>query len=56
MNEERKMIMDITLGSDPMPDIINVEKNGQKTRFVIDGPVSKREIDHIIIVRGGHLQ
>jgi len=31
------MIMDVGLGSDPMPDLIRVEKNGIRTTFVIEG-------------------
>ena len=32
----RNTLMDITLGSDNMPDIIMVKKNGVKTRFIPD--------------------
>jgi hypothetical protein len=34
--KDRNTLMDITLGSDNMPDIIMVKKNGVKTRFIPD--------------------
>ncbi len=34
--KDRKTLIDITLGSDNMPDIIMVKKNGVKTRFIPD--------------------
>ena len=37
MSDKMRMIMDVGLGSDPMPDLIRVEKNGIRTTFVIEG-------------------
>ena len=52
MEEKRRMIMDITLGSEPMPDIIRVKKDGFETVFVINGQLEARcESRHATIMK-----
>ena len=53
MSDKMRMIMDVGLGSDPMPDLIRVEKNGIRTTFVIEGKAESqlkekdKEIDEL---------